>query len=118
MKNTHATRLSGMVWFKHKCLTKPSVTPEDPIVAAIGKLVKILTTGVPLQLCNDTVDKLCKLQEILEPRTNGNDEREFMAPTQRAPGPGQSPRLVESDNHNPEAVPWVAQEYVTLQRVP
>jgi hypothetical protein len=67
-------RVSGAVWFKHKYLTNLSVTPEDQIVAAIGGLAKTLTTGVALQLRNDRVDKLCKLQEILETRTNGNNE--------------------------------------------
>ncbi len=112
-----AMQVSGVVWFKHKYLTNPSVTPEDQIVAAIGGLAKTLTNGVPLQLCNDTVDKLCKLQEILEPRTDGNDERKVMAPTQQAPVPWQSPRLEESNNHDPAAVPRVAQEYAILPRV-
>jgi hypothetical protein len=117
MKDTHATRVSGTVWFKHKYLNNPSVTPEDQIVAAIGGLVKTLTTGVPPQLHNDMVDKLCKLQEILEPRTDGNDERKVTAPMQQAPIPRQSPRLVERDNHYPAADPRVAWEYAILPRV-
>ncbi len=64
-------------------------TPEDQIEAAISGLAKTLTTGVPLQLHDDTVDKLCKLQEILEPRTDGHVERKVTAPTQRAPVPQQ-----------------------------
>ncbi len=92
MKDTQATQVSGAVWFKHKYLTNPSVTPEDQIVAAIGGLAKTLTTGVPPQLCNDTVDKLCKLQKILEPRTDRNDEGEVTAPMQQAPIKLQSPK--------------------------
>ncbi len=76
-----------------------------------------LTTGVPLQLRDNTIDILCKLQEILEPRMNGNNEHKVMAPTQQAPIPRQSPRLVESNNHNPAAVPRVAREYAILPRV-
>ncbi len=87
IKDMHAMRVSGAVWFKHKYLTNPSISPEDQIVAAIDGLAKTLTTGVPLQLRNYTVDKLCKLQEILEPRTDGNNERKVMAPTQQAPVP-------------------------------
>jgi hypothetical protein len=49
-KDTHAMVVSGAVWFKHKYLTNPSVTPEDQIIAAIGKLAKTLTTGMPPQL--------------------------------------------------------------------
>jgi hypothetical protein len=81
MKDMHATRVSGAVWFKHKYLTNPSVTPEDQIVAAIGGLAKTLTTGVPPQLRDDTMDKLCKLQENLEHRMNVKDEPEITAPT-------------------------------------
>ncbi len=69
MKDTHATRVSGVVWFKHKYLTNPSATPEDQIIAAIGGLAQTLATGVPPQLGDNTVDKLHKLQEILDPKT-------------------------------------------------
>ncbi len=117
MKDTHATRVSGAIWFKHKYLTNPSVTPEDQIVAAIGGLAKTLTTGVPPQLRSNTVDKLHKLQEILEPRTDGNDEHKTTAPTQQAPILLQSPRLAESNNHDSAAVPRVAQDYAMLPRV-
>jgi hypothetical protein len=58
MKDIHTMQVSGAVWFKHKYLTNQSITPEDQIVPAIGGLAKTLTTGVLLQLCNDTVDKL------------------------------------------------------------
>jgi hypothetical protein len=40
-----------------------------------------------------------------------------MAPTQQAPVPRQSPRLVESNNLDPATVPMVAWEYATLPRV-
>jgi hypothetical protein len=63
------------------------------------------------------VDKLCKLQEILEPGTDGNNEQEIMAPTQQAPIPRQSPRLAESNKHNPAAVPRVARVYAILPKV-
>jgi hypothetical protein len=117
MKDTHTTQVSGAVWFKHKYITNPSVTPEDQNVAAIGGLAKTLTTGVPLQLCNNTVDKLCKLQEILEPSTDGNNECKITAPMQQVPILRQSPRLAESDNRDPAAVPRVAREYAMLPRV-
>jgi hypothetical protein len=50
-------------------------------------------------------------------RCNVNDEYKIMATTQQAPIPRQSPRLAESDNHNPAAVPRVAWEYVMFPRV-
>jgi hypothetical protein len=117
IKDMHTKQVSGAVWFKHKYLTNSSVTPEDQIVAAIGGLAKTLTTGVPPQLWDNTVDKLCKLQEILEPRMDGNDERKIMAPMQQVPILRQSPRLAESNNHNPAAFPRVARDYAMLPRV-
>ena len=47
MTLSHARRTSGAVWFKHKYLTNPPVTPVDHITAAIGGLAKTLTTGIP-----------------------------------------------------------------------
>jgi hypothetical protein len=74
MKDMHDTRILGAVWFKHKYLTNPSVTPEDQIIAAIGALAKTLRTNIPPQLHDDTVDKLQKLQDILQPRPDGKIE--------------------------------------------
>ena len=69
MVDSHNRRTSGAVWFKHKYLTHPSVTPADRITAAIGGLAKTLTTGVPPQLRDETLDKLKRLQDILTPAT-------------------------------------------------
>jgi hypothetical protein len=71
MKDTHGTLILGAVWFKHKYLTNPSVTPEDQMIAAIGGLAKTLRTNIPPKLHDDTVDKLQKLQDILQPRPDG-----------------------------------------------
>ncbi len=53
----------------------------------------------------------------LEPRADGNNEHEVTAPMQQAPMPRQLPRLVESDNHNPAALPRLAREYAMIPRV-
>jgi hypothetical protein len=58
MKDTHDTRILGVVWFKHKYLTNPAVNPEDQIIAAIGGLAKTLRTNILPQLHDDTMDKL------------------------------------------------------------
>jgi hypothetical protein len=67
-QDTHSTRISGAVWFKHKYLTTLSVTSKDQIVAAIGGLAKTITTKITPQLQNKTIaiDKLCNLQDILQ----------------------------------------------------
>ena len=48
MVDSHIISTSGAIWFKHKYLTNPTVTPEDQIVAAIGGLAKMLNAKVPL----------------------------------------------------------------------
>jgi hypothetical protein len=63
------------------------------------------------------VDKLCKLQEVLEPRIDGNNDCNITAPMQQAPIPRQSPKMVENNNHDPAAVPRVAREYAMHPRV-
>ena len=47
MVDLHNRRTSGAIWFKHKYLTHPSVTPVDRITEAIGGLAKTLTTVIP-----------------------------------------------------------------------
>ena len=74
MVDLHSWQMLGAVWFKHKYLTHPSVTPVDRITAAIGGLAKTLTTGIPLQLRNGTLDKLKKLQHTLLPTAADNTQ--------------------------------------------
>ncbi len=66
-------------------------------------------------------DKLPKLQEIQEPRMDENNKHKVTSPMQQMPVPRpvprQSPRLVECNNHNPAAVPRLAQEYARPLRV-
>ncbi len=76
MVDSHSQRMSGAIWFKHKYLTHPLVTPADRITAAIGGLAKTLTTEIPPQLRDDTLDKLKRLQNILNPQVNDDSSKE------------------------------------------
>jgi hypothetical protein len=120
MKDTHDMRISGAVWFKHKYLTNPSVTPEDQIIAVIGGLAKTLRTNILPQLHDDTVDKLKKLQDILQPRP---DDRIKSIPLQT---PAQVPRVrtpyKNAPDHSPvqtpnATAPRVAMNHAILPRV-
>jgi hypothetical protein len=99
MKDTHGTHILGAVWFKHKYLTNLSVTPEDQIIAATGGLAKTLRTNIPPQLHEDTVDKLRKLQDILQPRPDGRIEN---IPIQT---PAQDPRVRTPYEYAPDHSP-------------
>ena len=53
----HKRQTSGAFWFKHKYINHPSVTPADQIMAAIGSLAKMLTTGIPPRLRDNTLER-------------------------------------------------------------
>ena len=108
MVDSHNRRTSGAIWFKHKYLTHPSVTPADRITAAIRGLVKTLTTEIPPQLRNDTLDKLKRLQDILKPQVNDDssltrNEVEAARPTSHEQAP--PPRVATHDYALPPRVP-------------
>ena len=103
-----------------KYLTNPSVTPEDRIIAAISGLVKTLRTNIPPQLHDDTVDKLQKLQDILQPRLDGEIKS---TPIQT---PAQVPRVHTPYKYTPDhspvqtpnaTAPRVAMNYAIPPRV-
>ncbi len=83
----------------NKYLTNPSVTPEDQIIAAINGLAKTLRINIPPQLHDDTVDKLQKLQDILQPRPDG---RIKSIPLQT---PAQVPRVRTPYKYTPDHSP-------------
>jgi hypothetical protein len=120
MKDTHDMRILGAVWFQHKYLTNPSVTPEDQIIAAIGGLAKTLRTNIPPQLHDNTVDKLQKLQDILQPKPDGGIKSTPLQTPAQVPrvhtpyeyAPGHSP--VQTPN---ATAPRMAMNYAIPPRV-
>ncbi len=86
------------------------MTPEDQIIAAIGGLAKTLITHIPPQLHDDTVDKLRKLQDILQPRPDGGIKN---LPIQT---PAQVPRVCTPYEYAPDHSP-VQTPNVTAPRV-
>ena len=101
MVTLHEQCISGAVWFKHKYLTNPSVTPAGHITAAIGGLAKMLTTGIPPQLGDDTLDKLKKLHYILAPQVNNNNDRPALHATEI---PIAVPRVVNNTESSPRVL--------------
>ena len=97
----HDYRISGAVWFKHRYLTNLLVTPADCTTGAIGGLAKTLTTGIPPQLHNSTLDKLRRLHNILAPQVDNDNNRPMLHVTKI-----------------PIAVPRVANNNVSSPRVP
>jgi hypothetical protein len=52
------------VFFKHKYLTNPLVTPEDLVISAAGNLTQSLETSIPQHLQVSTIQALKDLSEV------------------------------------------------------
>jgi hypothetical protein len=61
---TQATQILGAVFFKHKYLTNPSVTPEDLVIAAAKNLAQALKTSIPQHLQVSTIQAIQDLSEV------------------------------------------------------
>ncbi len=57
--NTHHTRVCNMVFFKHKYLTMPTITPADALIQANDDLTDAISGVIPLpNMTRDAVDQL------------------------------------------------------------
>ena len=66
MQDTRATRISGTVFFKHKYLTNPTVSPEDAIIAATNNLSTTLAQNHAAQHKNQqSFDELKRMATII-----------------------------------------------------
>jgi hypothetical protein len=63
---THATRILGAAFFKHKYLTNPTVTPEDRIIAAAGALAQALDNKMPPHMHKSTIQALSNLHDVFQ----------------------------------------------------
>ena len=64
VKGTGAVRSTDTVFFKHKHITNPTVTPADAIVNASKDLTAALKGNVPGSLGATSLDDLKQLEEI------------------------------------------------------
>ena len=92
VKKTRSERISDTVWFKHKYITQPKVTPVDQIVKAINDLTCALkgrknTEGL------EQMEALQKLEELLTKSQIPEEEpaRVTFEPSVKPPAP--SPRV-------------------------
>ena len=64
--HTRTTRISATMFFKHKYISNPTVTPADAVVAATTNIEKAITRNQPEQNRNENNYRgLTKLQQIL-----------------------------------------------------
>ncbi len=59
---TRVTRISEPVFFKHQCITNPTVSPESHVVAVAQQLTTALQGNIPMG--NKTAEALRKVSEL------------------------------------------------------
>jgi hypothetical protein len=97
-KRTRSERISDTVWFKHKYITQPNVTPVDQIVKAINDLTCALkgrknTEGL------EQMEALQKLEELLTKSQIPEEEpRVTFEPSAKPPAPSPRVEITEPAN--------------------
>ncbi len=66
VNNDTATRISGAVFFKHKYITNPTVTPKERVIVAAGALAQALDNQIPPHMQAPTIQALSDLQQIFQ----------------------------------------------------
>ncbi len=91
VKATRAKRITDTVFFKHKYITQPTVTPADSIVNAYHNLAKALQ-GIQNSKDNAHIEALKRLEDTLNPGYNQVIEKYQV----------QRPRVDEQQVKSPE----------------
>ena len=104
---TRTTRISATVFFKHKYITNPSVTPADAIIAAAANLSHLLTNNLQAHHTNIVQNTdLTRLQILTQP-PSPSPQREQHAPQTRnapsSPHPSKMPVVSDYDSDSSES---------------
>jgi len=104
---TRTTRISATVFFKHKYITNPSVTPADAIIAAAANLSHLLTNNLQAHHNNIVQNTdLTRLQILTQP-PSPSPQREQHAPQTRnapsSPHPSKMPVVSDYDSDSGES---------------
>ena len=100
-KSTRAERVSDTVFFKHKCLTQPTVLPEDTIVAAAQQLTEALKGNAK---DHEELEALTKVADLFESIAKDNGIQQYVDESPRAEN-SESPRVESSESPRVENSP-------------
>ena len=64
MKKTGLTRISGIVFFKQKYISNPTVTAADAVIVAAQNMDDALKTNMNRHLSDESLTALSNLQKI------------------------------------------------------
>eukprot|EP00804_Cyclotella_cryptica_P007757 CCRYP_001358-RA/>CCRYP_001358-RA protein AED:0.08 eAED:0.05 QI:0/0/0/1/0/0/4/0/1076 len=92
---SRTTRISATVFFKHKYITNPSVTPADAIIAAAANLSHLLTNNLQAHHNNKVNQSdLTRLQILTQPSPPRNTMQHIINNTHQTPTRPSSPAAV------------------------
>jgi hypothetical protein len=72
ISNTKSTQVCSLVFFKHKYLTMPTLTPSDALIKATNILADAITGALPISTITD--DAITALLIIFKQQANSNSD--------------------------------------------
>ena len=83
--STKSTRVSVTVLFKHNYITNPETTPSDVIISAANRMTDTLRTHTPINMCEEDLEALRRLETIFTRAAQKNTEVQIKATPIRKP---------------------------------
>ena len=118
-KDIRATRVTGRVFFKHKYLTNPKITPEDQVMAAAANLATVLTANKKAnQISHKQFKDLQRLQRILHETASDPRVDQDALPDLIREEDSDSDDKDECEDEDKSPSPRVAEEEPTQQHIP
>ena len=84
--STKALCVSGTLFFKHKYITNPSVTPEDSVISAANRMTYVVKMHHLRNMCEDDIQALHRLEQIFK-QAAGNTKEVGIKTTTLIPTP-------------------------------
>eukprot|EP00804_Cyclotella_cryptica_P002310 CCRYP_004049-RA/>CCRYP_004049-RA protein AED:0.34 eAED:0.37 QI:0/-1/0/1/-1/1/1/0/498 len=104
VKKTRAQRLADTVFFKHRYITQPVVTPADTIVHAYNKLQQAIQ-GIQHSKDDAQMEALARIEQTLQPTHNKTGhEVEIVHSPRVHSDPAQEPPRVRFDDRPPRTL--------------
>eukprot|EP00804_Cyclotella_cryptica_P025152 CCRYP_013001-RA/>CCRYP_013001-RA protein AED:0.31 eAED:0.31 QI:0/-1/0/1/-1/1/1/0/468 len=118
---SQSTRISATVFFKHKYITNPTVTPADAIIAATANLAHVLLSNTTAAHLNTTqLADLTRLHKIIQPTPTDKSAVSPTVTTRLPTAPKQAhPIVSDSDSDkSPQSSKFTPLRPLSTQKQP
>eukprot|EP00804_Cyclotella_cryptica_P029865 CCRYP_010777-RA/>CCRYP_010777-RA protein AED:0.22 eAED:0.28 QI:0/0/0/1/1/1/4/0/696 len=117
---TRSTCIAAPVFFKHKYLTNPSMTPADALIAAAANLAHVIKHNAKAQhVGSKNLQDLQRLQQLF----SDTAKQQLLSPTSTKPvAPPAPPPRVQAQHqsllpaHRPQQAPWYLMMKTVMMR--